>query len=83
MNHRGFLQLIHRIRVGSKTSFEGEQLCCSSHLVYYCGVLAREIPKLKVGQVVAKDGAIIGDIVSCGAQRTIHLNGEALAALER
>ena len=82
MNHQAFLQLIERIRVGSKTSFEGEQLCCISQLVYYCGVLAREIPKLKVGQVVGKDGSIIGAIDSSGA-RTIHLNDEALAALER
>jgi hypothetical protein len=35
-----------------------------------------------VGQVVNQDGAIIGDIDGSGA-RTIHLNDEALAAIER
>lgn len=82
MNHQAFLQLIERIRSGSKSSFDGEQLACIAQLVYYCGVLAREIPNLKVGQVVNQDGAIIGYIDGSGA-RTIHLNDEALAAIER
>jgi len=82
MNHQEFLQLIERIQTGSKRKFDGEQLACICQLVYYCGLAAKEVPKLKVGEVVDKNGAVIGDIKS-GDAATIHLNDEARAAIER
>ena len=82
MNHQEFLQLIERVQAGSKRKFDGEQLACICQLVYYCGLAAKEVPSLKVGEVVDKNGAVIGEIKS-GDAATIHLNDEALAAIER
>jgi len=82
MNHQEFLQLIERIQTGSKRKFDGEQLACICQLVYYCGLAAKEVPKLKVGEVVDKNGAVIGDIKS-GDAATIYVNDPARAAIER
>ena len=81
MTHQQFLKLIEQIQNDSKRRFEGLQLACISNLVYFCGVLAQEIPKLKVGDVIGKDGTIIRNIKSGGAAE-IHLNASALEAVE-
>jgi len=77
MTHQQFLQLIERIQTEPKNRFEGSQLTCIAKLVYFCGVLAQEIPKLKVGDVIDKDGEIIRTVESIGA-RKIYLKGCAL-----
>ena len=81
MTHQQFLQLIERIQTESKNRFEGLQLACIAKLVYFCGVLANEIPKLKVGDVVGKDGAINRTIIRNDAAE-IHLNADVVEAVE-
>ena len=81
MTHQQFLQLIEQIQTESKNSFEGLQLACITKLVYFCGVLANEVPKLKVGDVIGKDGAI-NRTIKRGGDREIHLNLAALEAVE-
>lgn len=82
MTHQQFLQLIERIQTESKNRFEGSQLSCIAKLIYYCGVLANEIPKLKVGDVVGKDDVIIRKIKSRDIGE-ISLNDTALEAVEQ
>ena len=81
MTHQQFLQLIERIQTESENRFEGLQLACIAKLVFFCGVLANEIPKLKVGDVIGKDGAINRTIKRSGAAE-IHLNTDMLGAVE-
>jgi hypothetical protein len=81
MAHQQFLQLIARIQTESKNRFEGLQLACITKLVHFCGVLANEVPKLKVGDVIGKDGAI-NRTIKRGDDREIHLNLAALEAVE-
>ena len=73
------LDLFDRIEAGLKTEFEGKQLSCISKLVFYCGVQAKEIPELRIRDVIGKGGEIIRKIKVKGA-RDINLNG---AAFER
>ena len=50
------LDLFDRIEAGLRTEFEGKQLACISKLVFYCGVQAKEIPELRIRDVIGKDG---------------------------
>ena len=70
------LKLFDHIETGLKTEFEGKQLVCISKLVFYCGVQAKEIPELRIRDVIGKDGEIIRKIKVKGA-RDINLNGAA------
>ena len=63
------LDLFDRIETGLKTEFEGKQLACISKLVFYCGVQAKEIPELRIRDVIGKDGEIIRKIKVKGASR--------------
>ena len=74
------LDLFDRIETGLKTAFEGKQLACISKLVFYCGVQAKEIPELRIRDVIGKDGEIICKIKVKGA-RDINLNGAAFGAV--
>ena len=74
------LDLFDRIETGLKTEFEGKQLSCISKLVFYCGVQAKEIPELRIRDVIGKDGEIIRKIKVKGA-RDINLNGAAFEAV--
>ena len=75
------LDLFDRIETGLKTEFEGKQLACISKLVFYCGVQAKEIPELRIRDVVGKDGEIIRRIKVKGG-RDINLNGAAFKAVQ-
>jgi integrase len=75
------LDLFDSIEAGSRTDFEDKQLACAAKLVFYCGVRANEIPGLKVGDVIGKDGQIIRRIKIDGAP-DINLNDAATEALE-
>jgi hypothetical protein len=74
------LDLFDRIETGLKTEFEGKQLSCISKLVFYCGVQAKEIPELRIRDVIGKDGEIIRKIKVKGG-RDINLNGAAFGAV--
>jgi hypothetical protein len=74
------LDLFDRIETGLKTEFEGKQLSCISKLVFYCGVQAKEIPELRIRDVLGKDGEIIRKIKVEGG-RDINLNGAAFGAV--
>jgi integrase len=74
------LDLFDRIETGLKTEFEGKQLSCISKLVFYCGVQAKEIPDLRIRDVIGKDGEIIRKINVKGG-RDINLNGAAVEAV--
>ena len=76
------LDLFDRIETGLKTEFEGKQLACISKLVFYCGVQAKEIPELRIRDVIGKDGEIIRKIKVKGA-RDINLNGAAIRGGQR
>jgi integrase len=76
------LDLFDRIETGLKTEFEGKQLSCISKLVFYCGVQAKEIPELRIRDVIEKDGEIIRKIKVKGA-RDINLNGAATEAVRK
>jgi integrase len=76
------LDLFDRIETGLKTKFEGKQLVCISKLVFYCGVQAKEIPELRIRDVIGKDGEIIRKIKVNGA-RDINLNGAAAEAVRK
>jgi hypothetical protein len=75
------LDLFDRIETGLKTEFEGKQLACISKLVFYCGVQAKEIPELRIRDVIGKGGEIIRKIKGKGA-RDINLNGAAFKAVQ-
>jgi integrase len=75
------LDLFDRIETGLKTEFEGKQLSCISKLVFYCGVQAKEIPELRIRDVIGKDGEIIRKIKVKGV-RDINLNGAAFKAVQ-
>jgi integrase len=75
------LDLFDHIETGLKTEFEGKQLSCISKLVFYCGVQAKEIPALRIRDVIGKDGGIIRKIKVKGA-RDINLNGAAFKAVQ-
>jgi hypothetical protein len=75
------LDLFNRIESGLKTEFEGKQLACISKLVFYCGVQAKEIPELRIRDVLGKDGKIIRKIKIEGG-RDINLNGAAFKAVQ-
>jgi integrase len=75
------LDLFDRIETGLKTEFEGKQLSCISKLVFYCGVQAKEIPELRIRDVIGKGGEIIRKIKVKGA-RDINLNGAAFKAVQ-
>jgi len=74
------LDLFDRIEAGLRTKFEGKQLACISKLVFYCGVQAKEIPELRIRDVIGKGGEIIRKIKIKGA-RDINLNGAAFGAV--
>jgi integrase len=75
------LDLFDRIETGLKTEFEGKQLSCISKLVFHCGVQAKEIPELRIRDVMGKDREIIRKIkVKVG--RDINLNGAAFKAVQ-
>ena len=76
------LDLFDHIETGLKTEFEGKQLACISKLVFYCGVQAKEIPELRIRDVIGKDGEIIRKIKVKGA-RDINLNGAAVEAVRK
>ena len=76
------LDLFDRIETGLKTEFEGKQLACISKLVFYCGVQAKEIPELRIRDVIGKDGEIIRKIKIKGG-RDINLNGAAVEAVRK
>ena len=76
------LKLFDRIETGLKTEFEGKQLACISKLVFYCGVQAKEIPELRIRDVIGKDGEIIRKIKVKGG-RDINLNGAAVEAVRK
>ena len=76
------LNLFGRIETGLKTEFEGKQLACISKLVFYCGVQAKEIPELRIRDVIGKCGGIIRKIKIKGA-RDINLNGAALETVRK
>ncbi len=76
------LDLFDRIETGLKTEFEGKQLTCISKLVFYCGVQAKEIPKLRIRDVIGKDGEIIRKIKFKG-RRDINLNDAAVEAIRK
>jgi integrase len=78
---KDMLNLIDRIETGVKTEFEGKQLSCISKLVFYCGVQAKEIPELRIRDVIGKDGGIIRKIKIEGG-RDINLNGAAFKAVQ-
>ncbi len=48
------LNLFAQIEASLKTEFEGKQLACISKLVFYCGVRAKEIPELRIRDVIRK-----------------------------
>jgi integrase len=75
------LDLFDRIEDGLRTKFEGKQLACISKLVFYCGLQAKEIPELRIRDVIGKDGEIIRKIRIEGA-RDINLNGAAFKAVQ-
>ena len=75
------LDLFDRIEAGLRTKFEGKQLACISKLVFYCGVQAREIPELRIRDVLGKDGEIIRKIKIEGG-RDINLNGASFKAVQ-
>ena len=79
---KDMLDLFDRIETGLKTEFEGKQLSCISKLVFYCGVQAKEIPELRIRDVIGKDGEIIRKIKVKGA-RDINLNGAATEAVRK
>ena len=79
---KDMLDLFDRIETGLKTEFEGKQLSCISKLVFYCGVQAKEIPELRIRDVIGKDGEIIRKIKVKGA-RDINLNGAAFEAVRK
>jgi len=74
------LDFFDRIETGLKTEFEGKQLACISKLVFYCGVQAKEIPELRIRDVIGKDGEILHKINIKGAKE-INLNGAAFEAV--
>jgi integrase len=76
------LNLFDRIETSLKTEFEGKQLSCISKLVFYCGVRAKEIPELRIRDVIGKDGEIIRKIKVNGG-RDINLNGAAVEAVRK
>ena len=76
------LNLFDRIESGLKTEFEGKQLACISNLVFYCGVQAKEIPGLRIRDVIGKGVEIIRKIKIEGG-RDINLNGAALEAVKK
>jgi len=75
------LDLFDRIEAGLRIKFEGKQLACISKLVFYCGVQAKEIPELRIRDVIGKGGEIIRKIKVKGA-RDINLNGAAFKAVQ-
>ena len=75
------MDLFDQIEIELKTEFEGKQLSCISKLVFYCGVQAKEIPELRIRDVIGKDGEIIRKIKIEGA-RDINLNGAAFEAVQ-
>jgi integrase len=77
---KDMLDLFERIEAGLKTEFEGKQLVCISKLVFYCGVQAKEIPALRIRDVIGKDGEILRKINIKGAKE-INLNGAAFEAV--
>lgn len=76
------LDLFERIETGLKTEFEGKQLACISKLVFYCGVQAKEIPGLRIQDVIDKGGEILRKISIKGVKE-INLNGAALEAVRK
>ena len=76
------LNLFAQIEASLKTEFEGKQLACISKLVFYCGVRAKEIPELRIRDVIRKDGEIISKIKFKGG-RDINLNGAAVEAVRK
>jgi hypothetical protein len=74
------LDLFDRIETGLKPEFEVKQLACIAKLVFYCGVQAKEIPELRIRDVIGKGGEIIRKIKVKGA-RDINLNGAAAEAV--
>ena len=76
------LDFFDRIETGLKTEFEGKQLACISKLVFYCGVQAKEIPELRIRDVIGNDGKIIRKIKVKGG-RDINLNGAAVEAVRK
>ena len=79
---KDMLDFFDRIETGLKTEFEGKQLACISKLVFYCGVQAKEIPELRIRDVIGKDGEIIRKIKVKGG-RDINLNGAAVEAVRK
>ena len=82
MTHQQFLQLIERIQADSKNRFDGSQLICIAKLVYFCGIYAKEVPQMKIGDIIGKDGGISRTINFRGSAE-IHLNPAALDAVEQ
>ena len=78
---QSMLDLFDRIEAGLRTKFEGKQLAYISKLVFYCGVKAKEIPELRIRDVIGKGGEIIRKIKVKGA-RDINLNGAAFKAVQ-
>ena len=78
---KNMLDLFDQIETGLKTEFEGKQLACISKLVFYCGSQAKEIPELRIRDVIGKDGKIICKIRLNGG-REINLNGAAFKAVQ-
>mgnify|MGYP006300089059 CR=1 FL=1 len=76
-----FPEIFDRIETGLKIDFEGKQLACISKLVFFCGIRAKEIPALKIGDVIGKDDQIVREIKIKDA-KSIHLNGAAFEAMQ-
>ena len=80
-NWQSFAPIFHRMETDSSMKFAGKQLACISKLVFYCGVQAREVPKLLIRDVLNNDGNIITEIRKF--EKPIFLTNEVAGFIAR
>ena len=74
-------KLFEQIENTSARGVKGNQLACISRLVFYCGLRRKEIPVLKIRDVIDKDGKIIRNIQTF--RKEIILNDEMAAEIQK
>ena len=74
------LEIIDEIELGAKNSLEGLQLTCISKLVLHSGLRQYEIPKLRVKDIISKNGIVAKSIDRF--KNEIFFNDEAVRAVQ-